>query len=290
MSKVIVGINIDNTVKIPSKGTMNVEVNSIKALDLDTMELVDIGIDNCKDVIGLKVDEDFDNTFIIMISKSGAKLHAISKAIVDYHAVPYVAVFRSNSILGGVNSVIYLEFAGAIRIRYNLSNNTYTIKYILDYLYDCYETGNTKIGEIGYDDIEIYRNLYDTGIDSIGIFNKVNNYEYNLFDIAYIITELHSDVIVSNGIKVLAIDIGKVYGEYNVVIPPSVCAVYFTNEMSRYSTFWVDADNDIITFNVAESKRDEIVSLMAKELKFGDIRHLDNDKVLDLYDLKVVCY
>ena len=59
MSKIIVGINIDDTVKLPSKGSISVEVTSIKALDLDTMELVDIGIDNCKDVIGIKADKDF---------------------------------------------------------------------------------------------------------------------------------------------------------------------------------------------------------------------------------------
>lgn len=69
MSKVIVGINIDNTVKLPSKGSISVEVTSIKALDLDNMELVDIGIDNCEDVIGIKVDKDFDNTFTIATGK-----------------------------------------------------------------------------------------------------------------------------------------------------------------------------------------------------------------------------
>lgn len=142
----------------------------------------------------------------------------------------------------------------------------------------------------GYDDIEIYRYLYSTGIDSIGIFSKINDYEYNLFDIAYIITELHNDVIVSNGIKILGIDLDKVYGEYNVVIPPSVEAVYFSNEVTRYSKFWENADNDVVTFNVAKSKRDGIVSFMANELKFGDNSYLDDDSILGLYDLKVRCY
>lgn len=287
MGKIIVGINIDDTVKLPNKGSIDVEVTSIKALDLDTMGLVDIGIDNCKDVIGIKVDKDFDNTFTISVGRKGTRVHASSDSLTDYRGALYVAVFRDNDLLAGGDSSIYLEFERSIRIRYNLSNSTYTIRYNTNYLYDCYETDIVKIG---YEDIEIYRNLYDTSIDSVGIFNKINDYEYNLFDITYIITELHNDVIVSNGIKILGIDLDKVYGEYNVVIPPSVEAVYFSNEVTRYSKFWENADNDVVTFNVAKSKRDGIVSFMANELKFGDNSYLDDDSILGLYDLKAVCY
>jgi hypothetical protein len=287
MSKVIVGINIDDTVKLPNKGSISVEVDSIKALDLDTMGLVDVDINNCKDVIGIKADKDFDNTFTISVGRKGTRVHASSDSLTDYRGALYVAVFRDNDILAGGNSSIYLEFAGSIRIMYNLSNSTYTVSYSINCLYDCYETDNAKIG---YEDIEIYRNLYDTGIDCIGLFGKINNYEYNLFDIAYIITELHNDVIVSNGIKILGIDLDKVYGEYNVVIPPSVEAVYFSNEVTRYSKFWENADNDVVIFNVAKSKRDGIVSFMANELRFGDNSYLDDDSILGLYDLKAVCY
>lgn len=285
MSKIIVGINIDDTVKLPNKGSIDVEVASIKALDLDTMELVDMDIDNCEDVIGLRVDVSFNNTFTIATGRKGTRVHAISRSILEYHGLGNVAVFKDNDLLAGGDSSIYLEFERSIRIRYNLSNSTYTIRYNTNYLYDCYETDNVKIG---YEDIEIYRNLYDTSIDSVGIFNKINDYEYNLFDIAYIITELHNDVIVSNGIKILGIDLDKVYGEYNVVIPPSVEAVYFSNEVTRYSKFWENADNDVVIFNVAKSKRDGIVSFMANELRFGDNSYLDDDSILGLYDLKAV--
>lgn len=287
MSKIIVGINIDNTVKLPNKGTIDVEVDSIKALDLDTMELIDIAIDNCEDVKGIRVGKDFDNTFTIATGRSGTRVHALSESIVDYRGAPRIAVFSGNDILAGGDSSIYLELGRLIRIKYNLSNSTYTISYSINRLYDCYEKGNDKIG---YENIEIYRNLYNTDIDSVGLFNKINNYEYNLFDIAYIITELHSDVIVSNGIKILIIDLWRVYGEHNIVIPPSVEAVYFSNEVNRYSKFWEKSDNDIVTFNVAKSKRDEIVRFMANELKFGDNNYLDDDSILGLYDLKVMCY
>lgn len=84
MSRIIVGINIDDTVKLPSKGSISVEVDSIKALDLDTMDLVDIGIDNCKDVIGIKVDKDFDNTFTISVGRKGTRVHASSDSLTDY--------------------------------------------------------------------------------------------------------------------------------------------------------------------------------------------------------------
>lgn len=287
MGKIIVGINIDNTVKLPNKSSISVKVDSIKALDLDNMELVDIGIDNCEDVKGLRVDEDFDNTFTIATGRKGTRVHAISESILEYHGLCNVAVFRDNDLIAGGDSSIYLEFDRSIKIRYNLSNSTFTVRYNTNYLYDCYETDNAKIG---YEDIEIYRNLYDTSINDVGIFNKIKDYEYNLFDIAYIVTELHNDVIVSNGIKILGIDLGKVYGEYNVVIPPSVLAVYFSNEVTRYSTFWENANNNIVNFNVAKSKRDGIVSFMANELRFRDNSHLDNDKVLGLCDLKVRCY
>ena len=287
MSKVIVGINIDNTVKLPNKGTIDVKVDSIKALDLDAMELIDIGVDNCEDVKGLRVDGGFDNTFTVATGRNGARVHALSESIVDYRGTHYIAVFSEDGIIAGGDSFIYLEFDRLFRIKYNLSNSTYTISYSTDCLYDCYENGNAKIG---YESIEIHRNLYDTSINDVGIFDKVNNYEYSLFDIAYIITKLHSDVIVSNGIKVLAIDLWKVCGEHNVVIPPSVSAVYFSNEVNRYSKFWENSDNDILTFNVAKSKRDEIVRFMANELKFGDNKNLDDDSILGLYDLKVMCY
>lgn len=285
--RIIVGMNIDNTVKLPNKGTIDVEVDSIKALDLDTMELIDIGIDNCEDVKGLRVDGGFTNTFTIATGRKGTRVHALSRSILNYSGTHYVAVFSEDGILAGGDSYIYIDFARSLKIKYNLSNSTYTIKYNTDCLYDCYENGNTKIG---YESIEIYRNLYNTSINDVGIFNKINDYEYSLFDIAYIITKLHRDVIVSNGIKILGIDLDKVYGEYNVVIPPSVLAVYFSNEVTRYSTFWENANNDIVTFNVAKSKRDGIVSFMANELRFKGNSYLDNDAVLGLYDLKVMCY
>ena len=287
MSKIIVGINIDNTVKLPNKGTIDVEVDSIKALDLDTMELVDIGIDNCEDVKGLRVDVSFNNTFTISVGRKGTRVHASSDSLTDYRGALYVAVFRDNDILSGGNGSIYLEFAGSIRIMYNLSNSTYTVSYSINCLYNCYRDDNDKKG---YDDIEIYRYLYSTGIDSIGIFSKINDYEYNLFDIAYIITELHNDVIVSNGIKILVIDLWKSCGEHNIVIPPSVEAVYLNNSINRYTVFYKDVNNGIITFNVAKSKRDGIVSFMANELRFRDNKHLDDYSILGLFDLKVRCY
>lgn len=285
MGKIIVGINIDDTVKLPNKGSINVEVNSIKALDLDNLELVDVDINNCKDVIG--IEDGFDNTFTISVGRIGTRVHASSNRLVEHRGALSVAVFRGNDIIAGGKSSIYLEFAGSIRIRYNLSNSTYTVSCSINCLYDCYKDDNA---EKGYDDIEIYRDLYDTGIDCIGIFSKINDYEYNLFNIAYVITELHNDVIVSNGIKILAMNLDKVHEEYNVVIPPSVDRVYFSNEVCRYSLFWEDLDNDIITFNIAKHKRDEIVKFMANELRFRDIDKMDDDKVLFLYDLNVECY
>jgi hypothetical protein len=287
MSKVIVGINIDNTVKLPNKGTIDVEVTSIKALDLDTMELVDIGIDNCEDVIGIKVDKDFDNTFTISVGRKGTRVHASSRSILDYSGTHYVAVFSEDGILAGGDSHIYIDFARSLKVKYNLSNSTYTIKYNTDCLYDCYENSNAKIG---YESVEIYRNLYDTSINDVGIFNKINDYEYNLFDIAYIITKLHNDVIVSNGIKILVIDLWKACGEHNIVIPPSVEAVYLNNSINRYTVFYKDVNNGIITFNVAKSERDKIVSCMMNELRFRDNKHLDDYSILGLFDLKVRCY
>lgn len=287
MSKIIVGINIDNTIKLPNKGTIDVEVDSIKALDLDTMELVDIGIDNCEDVKGIRVDVSFTNTFTVATGRKGTRVHALSRSILNYSGTHYVAVFSEDGIIAGGDSYIYIDFAKSLKIKYNLSNSTYTIKYNTDCLYDCYENDNAKIG---YEDIEIYRNLYNTSINDVGIFNKINDYEYSLFDIAYIITKLHSDVIVSNGIKVLVIDLEKVYGEHNIVIPPSVEAVYLSNSIYRYTVFYKDVNNGIITFNVAKSKRDTIVSSMMNELRFRDNKHLDDYSILGLFDLKVRCY
>lgn len=167
MSKVIVGINIDDTVKLPNKGTIDVEVDSIKALDLDTMELVDIGIDNCEDVKGLRVDVSFNNTFTIATGRKGTRVHALSRSILDYSGTHYVAVFSEDGILAGGDSYIHIDFDRSLKIKYNLSNSTYTIKYNADCLYDCYENSNAKIG---YESIEIYRNLYDTSINDVGIF------------------------------------------------------------------------------------------------------------------------
>lgn len=287
MSKVIVGINIDNAVKLPNKGTIDVEVDSIKGLDLNTMELVDIGIDNCEDVKGLRVDVSFNNTFTIVTGRKGTRVRALSRSILNYSGTHYVAVFSEDGIIAGGDSYIHIDFARSLKIKYNLSNSTYTIKYNADCLYDCYENDNDKIG---YESIEIYRNLYDTSINDVGIFNKINDYEYSLFDIAYIVTKLHRDVIVSNEIKILVIDLWKSCGERNIVIPPSVEAVYLNNSINRYTVFYKDVNNGIITFNVAKSERDKIVSCMMNELRFRDNKHLDDYSILGLFDLKVRCY
>lgn len=263
MSKVIVGINIDDTVKIPNKGTIDVEVDSIKALD--TMELVDMDIDNCEDVKGLRVDVSFNNTFTIATGKKGTRVRALSRSILNYSGTHCVAVFSEGNIIAGGDSYIHIDFARSLKIKYNLSNSTYTIKYNAD----C---------------------LYDTSINDVGIFNKINDYEYSLFDIAYIVTKLHRDVIVSNEIKILVIDLWKSCGEHNIVIPPSVEAVYLNNSINRYTVFYKDVNNGIITFNVAKSERDKIVSCMMNELRFRDNKHLDDYSILGLFDLKVRCY
>lgn len=289
MSKVIVGINIDNTVKLPNlpdKSSIDVEVTSIKALDLDNMELVDVGINNCEDVIGIKDNEDFGNTFTITTDENLARVYATSSNIGEYMGSGRIAVFRDNEILAGAfRSNVQLYFKSSIVIRFNLYNHTYKIGHKINRLYDCWLTSAKN----KYYDIEIYRYL-GIGLDCAGIFNKIEKYDYSLFDIAYIITELHRDVIISNGFKILVIDLEKATVECNVVIPPSVSEVYFSNNFYRNTRAKMNISNNTIIFNVSKSKRDEIVSFMANQLKYPDISHLDDYDVLDIYDLKVACY
>ena len=133
MSKIIVGINIDNTVKLPNlpdKSSIDVEVTSIKALDLDNIELVDVGINNCEDVIGIKDNEDFGNTFTITTNENLARVYATSSNIGEYMGSGHIAVFRDNEILAGAFlSNVQLYFKSSIVIRFNLYNHTYMIEH-----------------------------------------------------------------------------------------------------------------------------------------------------------------
>ena len=80
------------------------------------------------------------------------------------------------------------------------------------------------------------------------------------------------------------------YNLITIVIPPSVSEVYFSNNFYRNTRAKMNISNNTIIFNVSKSKRDEIVSFMANQLKYPDIRHLDDYDVLDIHDLKVACY
>ena len=286
--QVFVGINVDSDIdfnKYSKYTNISVKVKSIKVLDLDTISLIDLDVKDCKDVIGFNFDSgkcEYD--FTVSCSFRGNRRYIYTDAKSD-SIFSSISVYQNGNLLGGKNSIVCVDFNDSYRLEFNLVNSTFKIMHSVYILYNgLIRDDNCN----GYYDLFILVSAEASIFEATKLFSKVGEFTYSLFDNTYIITELHNDVIVSSGTNTLVIHLNNVNKHCNVVIPPSVNRVIIGGEYG--SDFCDDEGDFIVTFLIPESKKDEILELIADELRYPNIAHLTDIQVLDRFGLDAKYY
>lgn len=286
--KAFIGINVDSDIdfnKYSKYKCIPVKVKSIKVLDLDTISLIDLDVKDCKDVIGFNfISEKCEYDFTISCSYRADMRYIYTDAKSD-SIFSSISVYQNGNLLGGKNSIVCVDFNDSYRLEFNLVNFTFKIMHSVCILYN----GISRDTDCnGYYDLFILVSVEASIFEATKLFSKVGEFTYNLFDNTYIITELHNDVIVSSGTNTLVIHLSNIDKHCNVVIPPSVNRVIIGGEYG--SDFCDDEGDFIMTFLIPESKKDEILELIADELRYPNIAHLTDMQVLGKFGLDAKYY
>jgi len=286
--QVFVGINVDNDIdfnKYSKYTVISVKVKSIKVLDLDTISLIDLDVKDCKDVIGFNFDsKKCERDFEVSCSLRGNRryIYADAKSSYSYSSI---AVYQNDSLLGGENSSVLIDFNDSFSMEISLLNLDLKITNTIYTLYN----GISKYTDCnGYGDLLTIISVKAFIFEATNLFSKIDEFAYSLFDSTYIITELHNDVIVSNGTDTLVIYLRNIDKHCNVVIPPSINRVFIGG---KYGSDFCDEEEDfIVTFLIPESKKDEILEIIADGLRYPNIAHLTNMQVLGKFGLDAEYY
>ena len=286
--QVFVGINVDSDIdfsKYSKYTNISVKVKSIKVLDLDTISLVDLDVKDCKDVIGFNFDSvkcEYDFTVSCSFRGNRRYIYTDAKSNCIHSSI---AVYQNGSLLGGEDSTVLIDFNDSFSIEINLLNLTLKITNTIYTLYNEISRDNDCNG---YEDLLLIIDVEADIFEATKIFSKIDEFTYSLFDKTYIISELHNDVIVSSGADTLVIYLNNIDKHCNVVIPPSVNRVIIGG---KYGSDFCDDEGDfIVTFLIPESKKDEILELIADELRYPNIAHLTDIQVLDRFGLDAKYY
>lgn len=281
--QVFVGINVDSDIdfnKYSKYTNISVKVRSIKVLDLDTISLIDLDVKDCKDVIGFNFDSkkyEYDFTISCSYRDNRRYIYTDAKSNCIHSSI---AVYQNDSLLGGEDSTVLIDFNDSFSMEINLLN--FTLK-IANTIYTLYNEIRIDTDCNGYEDLLITIDVETDIFESTKLFSKVDEFTYSLFDNTYIISELHNDVIVSSGADTLVIYLNNIDKHCNVVIPPSINRVIIGG---KYGSDFCDDEGDfIVTFLIPESKKDEILELIADELRYPNIAHLTDIQVLDRFGL-----
>ena len=286
--QVFVGINVDSDIdfsKYSKYTNIFVKVKSIKVLDLDTISLVDLDVKGCKDVIGFNFDSkkyEYDFTISCSYRANRRYIFADAKSNCIHSSI---AVYQKDSLLGGENSVVLINFNDSFEMEVSFLNLTLKIT---NSVYTLYNGISRDTDCNGYGDL---LTIIDTEADifeATKLFYKIDEFTYCLFDKTYIISELHNDAIVSGGADTLVIYLNNIDKHCNVAIPPSINRVIIGG---KYGSDFCDDEGDfIVTFLIPESKKDEILELIADELRYPNIAHLTDIQVLDRFGLDAKYY
>lgn len=135
--QVFIGINVDSDIdfsKYLKYTNISVKVKSIKVLDLDTISLVDLDVKDCKDVIGFNLDSkkyEYDFTISCSYRANRRYIYTDAKSNCIHSSI---AVYQNDSLLGGENSVVLLNFNDSFSMEISLlsfalkiTNTIYTL-------------------------------------------------------------------------------------------------------------------------------------------------------------------
>lgn len=280
MSKVFVGIEIaDNLVFEDDKEELYsyVVVTVVKVLNLHTMELEDLSVRDCADVVGFPYDDTKDSyEFKVKRSRIIGETYkytcelGFSPCIKDGE----VAVFKDGNLFGEGSSKLVVYFWYGHSILFNLYNSTFDIVYMKNILYSGFVGDRNKI--------EYYSLIPNLDIfEHCGCFSYVSENLYKLFDNTCMVNRVIKDTIVESGTDTLFINLEESTGVCNLVVPLSVNRLELVNFKYR----WGNYRSSQITIYLPKDKVDDLAFHLVKG--FRENRSVENSKLTDIELLKV---
>lgn len=282
MSRVLLGVNLDSDISNDVRGmnyscSLYFQVNKFKVLDLDTMLVEDVGVDDLDDLIDYEPCID-DQGFVEVKIRCERNSYGLIY-LADLDEGKYL-VFDGDDLVSEDSYLIIYSF-DRFDIIFNAINYTYSF---VVYDYDLTEYSY----RVGSSDCEC--NLDDIELSSVSrLCEKIDDEVYLVND-CLIVTKLKKCIIVPNEIKkVLFGDYGWSEDlEYNIVIPPSVEHIDFND------LFWSDRINfrytNYLQIALPSSNFDKlhrcVVDSIIKKLKRKVARDfsLDISYIITLYD------
>lgn len=279
MSKVFVGIEIaDNLVFEDDKEELYsyVVVTVVKVLNLHTMELEDLSVRDCADVVGFPYDGTKDS-YEFKVKRSdatdGAYKYTCELGFSPYIKDGEVAVFKDGSLFGEGSSKLVVYFWYGHSILFNLYNSTFDIVYMKNILYSGFVGDRNKI--------EYYSLIPNLDIfEHCGCLSYVSENLYKLFDNTCIVNRVIKDTIVESGTDTLFINLEESTGVCNLVLPPSVNKIDLLNFSHRFGS---KRDSQIMIY-LPKDKVDDLAYYLAKD--FRRTGSVMNSKLTDIEFLK----
>lgn len=286
MSKVFVGVEItDNLIFEDKEETYSdAVVTVVKVLNLYTMELEDLSVRDCADVLGFPYDGAKDSyKFKVKRSNVTGDAYKYTCELGSNSRVKYdnVAVFKDGCLLGDGSSKVLIYFWSGYRILFNLYNYTFNIAHMENTLCSGFIEDRNKS--------DYYPIIPNIDIfEHCGCFSYVSENVYKLFDNICVVDRLIKDTIVESGTDALFIDLANSNGLCNLVVPPSVNKIDLLNFRSRLTS----RDNQIMIY-LPKDKVDDLACYLAKDFRrTGSVMNskLTDIELLKKYNLFVMPY
>lgn len=150
MSKLFVGVEIDDNIVFEDnkESYSDAIVTVAKVLNLHTMELEDLIVRDCADVVGFPYDGTKDS-YEFKVKRSdatdGAYKYTCELGFSPYIKDGEVAVFKDGSLFGEGSSKLVVYFWYGHSILFNLYNSTFDIVYMKNILYSGFVGDRNKI-------------------------------------------------------------------------------------------------------------------------------------------------
>ena len=281
VSKVFVGIEIaDNFVFEDDKEELYsyVVVTVVKVLNLHTMELEDLSVKDCADVVGFPYDGTKDS-YEFKVKRSdvtdGAYKYTCELGFSPYIKDGEVAVFKDGSLFGEGSSKLVVYFWYGHSILFNLYNSTFDIVYMKNVLYSGFVGDRNKI--------EYYSLIPNLDIfEHCGCFSYVSENIYKLLDNICIVNRLIGDTIVESGTLILFINLEESTGVCNLVVPPSVDKI----DLLNFSHKLCSRRDSEITIYLPKDKVDDLAWYLAKDFRRACSGSVMSYKLTDIELLK----
>ena len=284
MSKLFVGVEIDDNIVFEDnkESYSDAIVTVAKVLNLHTMELEDLSVKDCADVLGFPYNDMKDSyKFKIKRRKTtgDAYRYICELGFSAYFKDGEVAVFKDGCLLGNGDSKLSVHFCEGYYILFNLCNSTFNIAYTINILYSGFISDTHRCE---YLSVDIIASINTNIFEHYCAFYCVSENVYKLFDNICIVNRLIGDTIVESGTLILFINLEESTGVCNLVVPPSVDKI----DLLNFSHKLCSRRDSEITIYLPKDKVDDLACYLAKDFRRACSGSVMSYKLTDIELLK----